>query len=256
MMRCNRCQWTGDNLTDHILDSGHPACILCDKSLTATEAQTCAKCVARVRADLADIEALWAELPEAAEALKPSWSASEGRSGGESHTIPGGDALVLLGPGSDGRAQTYAIANDLESSHAEDEWPSDAQSALFTLASWEDDFRRTFGHPAAGLATVTDSVAYLTANLDTGARAANMHPAFDEFAADVSRLRARMQQATGAAETPVRAPAACFECQGPLERHWTDEGLAEDWTCRHCKRSYDSAQYLLAVRAKLEKRAS
>lgn len=244
-MRCARCEFTGD-LAEHAPASGHWPCVCCNRSLAEHETQTCTRCVGKFRADLVEIGRNTGRLHDQALALRPSWRPSEGRGGG-GHAIPGGDALVMLGPGSDGRAQTYAIIHGLDASHADDEWPEDVPSVLFELSRWEDDWRRTFGHGAAGAASLASCAGYLS---EQAGLAGRTHPAFDEAAADISRLAGALRTAVSASDAPEPAGADCLTCGVELVREVTDEGLSDERVCRRCRRAYSFAEYLFALRAK------
>lgn len=221
--RCARCDWAGDDPAAHVAASGHPLCVVCARSLRLDESQTCARCVGVVRSDLATIAETYVLLP--AELVHHG-----------DEPIPGGDALVQLAPGSP------------SSDH--DALASDPESVVTTLAAWEDDWRVTFGFAAAGPATVTDAVGFLSRQVG---RAASSHPAFDEFARDVRRLVVRLQVTTATGDWPLRAPVRCFDCgEERLERPYGASGLADDWTCRCCGRRYRQEEYYLALRALLE----
>lgn len=238
---CHRCDWRGDDehpLSEHVADSGHPACVICARSLHHDEQQTCLPCLGRVRADLADVVYTYGQLPAELARLKSGSDMSATATGSDENPMPGGDVLALLAGGSEGRSEdgtTYRV--------------SDPPSVAYALASWEDDWRSVRREPAAsGPATVSAAAAYLGARMGW---AAGNHPAFDEFARDVRRLRSRLLRTTAQDDTPETG-APCFGCSEPLERGWTDEGLADHWFCRRCHRVYSDAEYWLAVRAKLE----
>ncbi len=84
--------------------------------------------------------------------------------------------------------------------------------------------------------------------------AANNHPGFDEFAADLRQLHGRLERATGRVRKPATAGASCFDCGGDLIRPLTDEGLeVEDVvTCQQCHATYDGPRYALALSAAVQ----
>lgn len=247
MTRCGRCDWSGEpeDLRWHAAESAHPLCTVCARSLRLDESGACQQCVARVHADLADIQHHYALLPPEAYQLRPAWSADR-TSGSVERPLPGGDALVLLSPGGAGSDQPSRAGNR---DHAADEMPGDPPSVLAVLATWEDDLRHVLGDPPAGEASVAGAAEYLSRR---AARAAREHPAFGELAHDLRRLLGRMRLVLSADERPVLAPADCFDCGARLRREWTRRGLADDWECRRCGRRYTGAEYLLACRAKAE----
>lgn len=286
-MKCNRCDYTADDLSDHAHETGHLLCIVCHhQSLTEHPRQTCPACIGRVRADLADIAQGYAMLEPA-----------------------GLVAMTLLGDGTmQRRAHDYELRSLALGRPIRDEWPADPLPVVAALASWEDFWRADFHDPPGGLATLTSVVGYLTRNLDTGHRAAQTHPAFDEFAREVQHLRTTVQHGAGLADVPLEADADCFDCGGPLLRTFrppaepttarrrrarlaierlvrpvreqreaersygihnltpwpsetardlwralaagqAGEGLTNDWTCAWCRRLYDQPSYFLALRA-------
>lgn len=259
MTRCNRCDWTGPNLTQHALDTSHPLCYVCHRrSLTRFERQTCANCVAKTRADLADIENLYSRLdPYLTESRFPSNSSAE-RTGSptDENAIPGGNALVRLGPGGAGWDASSRRGNR---DHVADEHEHDPQSVEGLLAIHEDDWRSQLHHPAAGPPTVTGSVAYLTSQLD---RMAQAYSEFDSFAEDMHQLRGGLKADLGLSERPVTG-ADCFDCGERLVRRYRypgdthqppydprqGPGLEDHYTCERCDRTYTHAEYMLAVRS-------
>ena len=56
----------------------------------------------------------------------------------------------------------------------------------------------------------------------------------------------------------VKSPAPCFECGQPalVRAYGEDLGLADEWSCTWCDRTYDMPAYWLAVRALLEASAA
>src|SRR4051794_25594581 len=100
-------------------------CVVCAGNLEPTELQTCLRCLAKVRVHLVRVERLFAALPSllanlgAASALDSVLAR-----GGDEATLPGGDLLVLLGPGSS----------------AHDGHPSDPPAVAFELWTWAEDW--------------------------------------------------------------------------------------------------------------------
>lgn len=175
----------------------------------------------------------------------PSSSEAEKTAGTPEPSMPGGDALVMWAPGGAG---SDTRTRDGNREHALDELSSDASSVEAVLATMEDDWRNLQEHFAAGPPGVTNSVAYLTSQVD---RIAQTYSEFPDQAADVQQLRNRLAVVTGLVETPLRG-ADCFDCGVPLLREYGETGLVDDWTCPGCRREYTQAEYWLAVRAELE----
>lgn len=283
-VRCARCDaaYDGDfaraDLAGHAAEAGHALCVIDGRSLTLFERQACARCVARTRADLADLAARAPELEQETARVASSTPSGLPRAPRKGRTsLPGGDALVLLGPGGKGRAET-----------GETHRAGDAPSLALALADWEDDWRSVRGEPAAVVApgegdlvtrTLRAAHAYLAAHLDW---AMAEHPAVDEFADDIAALRGRVLAALGDAE-PVETGPSCLDCGVKLVRRyaerqarrrcaghgdqvfgarcaWPYAGCCDrggrdpndNWACPSCGRDYDAAAYMLALRARFE----
>lgn len=114
--------------------------------------------------------------------------------------------------------------------------------------------------------TVPDLIHFLTVHARW---AANSHPAFSEFAADMRDLRATLEAATSRTRRPTKAGAQCFACGSPLVRRVVESTvtaqirsgesvertgqLEEDHvTCTACREQYDPARYTLALKAAAE----
>jgi hypothetical protein len=259
--------------------------VVCAGHLDESEPQTCVACLGRVRRDLREVVELYALLPDQlghATARPPD---AGGSSSGGSAPLPGGDVLAMMAPGSDGafwrdrdttsrlertpwrlparlrhdplvwsadptRQAEQASGVTWESGSANPHRESDPPSVVHELATWEDDWRRQRDESAAGPASVVSAVGYLSR---AAGWAADRHPAFDEFAADVARLRSRLEVATAMDSRPlVSGDVRCFQCQIPLRRDWSEEGLSDDWHCPRCRTAYDQASFWLAMRATLE----
>lgn len=221
-MKCSRCDFTADDLTEHAAESQHRLCVVCQRrSLTVHQPQTCGPCVGRVRADLADIATDLTLVP--AESLT---------------------GLTLLG---DGTMQRHARPEEVRD-NTRDEWPSDPLPVLAALASWEDMIRDDYGDPKGPPPTVTATVDYLTRHLDTGHNLAQTFHAFDELAAEIRKHHSAIRHAAGLADDPVQAPARCHECGGHLLRTYGDDGLTDDWTCEMCRRVFTQHDYFFRLR--------
>lgn len=224
---CLRCpespDWSRAELAAHAADTGHALCCVCQRSLPADRPQTCRSCTARALANLGDIDDAWGDLPAAA---AERWGT------GREH--PGGDVLVMLAGGSKGRTGWAGVTlrdGRVDDSHGQDEWPGDPQSVAFDLSTWEDDFRAHRGEPATECPPAEAfprAVAYLRRH---HAWAATSHPAFDEYAEDLWRVRARMWGVLGLSDRPVQG-APCLRCsvdgrRVELEREWVNPERCE-----------------------------
>lgn len=247
------------------------ACIVCAGDLAEHEPQTCIRCLGATRRDLAAIVECYALLPDELE-----HHATE--------RIPGGDALVMLAPGSLGWTPIRAMLHcdddpdrpipESAYAHLADENPADPSPVAFELSRWDDDWRDIRDDDVRSSADLASIIASLNTRLGW---AADHHAAFDEFAGDVHRLLTRVQVATAMADWP-QTGARCTYCDVPLVRaydepkpcghtgdeaehssRWDDElkawvggcrqgGLTENWTCTKCRRRYTPAEYRLALR--------
>jgi hypothetical protein len=204
-------------------------CIVCTH--VDTTAQTCDKCVGWVRRTLIRVEQLYALLPyelagRAGASTPPDPSGVRGDNG----HMPGGDILVMLGPGSASWHDT-----------------PDVDSVLGLLQRWDTGWRITFHDDAAtDPATVTACSLYLLRRLAKAAQ----EPAccFDEFADDIARMHDRLELALRV--SPQRSPVPCITCgHRRLERPPPrDDGRAFEWQCGRCHRNYTDADYWMAMR--------
>lgn len=205
-------------------------CIVCQT--THTPDQTCQPCLGRTRRTLIRIEQLYALLPyELAGRAGASLPMDPSGIRGETEPMPGGDILVMLGPGS---TAWHAMERD------------DVDSVPGVLERWDTDWRITLAEPAATEpATVTGCVLYLLRRLTT---AAQRHPAFDEFADDMRVMRDRLELALRI--SPQRSPVPCLQCgtrtlERPMPR---DDGRAFEWQCARCHLNYNYPEWLMAAR--------
>jgi len=228
-----------------------PVCVVCQENeLAMGERQTCTPCLHRTRIDLNAIVDGYALLPRYLHAYATASPGSgEGGSRNAETPLMGGDVLSLIGYGSDGynAAMQRALdeADPMRTPEPSVERPSDTPSILFELERWEADWRSCRGVGAAMTkATISNVTSYLHANLGW---AAAEHPAFDDFAGDMRRLRGHVDRALGRIDRPMFANCGCIDCGERLARRWTTSGLEDDWTCLGCRRTYTESDYYLAV---------
>lgn len=233
------------------LDNGERErrCVVClRRRLQEDEPQTCRECIVRVKQHLADIRGLWEHLPAEAHA---HW---------EDCSLPGGTALVMMGPGSAGREDALLGDSAVD---------ADPPSLPYELGQWEDDWRREHGHPAAvEIMSVQGASTYLKAQV---VWAAQWHPAFDEFAADLRRLRSALISVTQAGRRNQRTDVVCLSCgeevlerefwepkpcthpRGGKHRESCDQGGRRDWwVCPRCGEVHDQERYSLALGASVQ----
>lgn len=206
-------------------------CTVCHRaSLSEGQRQTCTGCLGWCRRSIIRLEQLYAVLP--AELIGRSGAASPMDPSGiraDTDQIPGGDVMVMLGPGS-------------TRWHSD---PVDVDSILGQLDRWEQDWRICFGEAAADdEATVSGCSLYLLRRLT---RAAQEHPAFDEWAEDLRQMLARLESALRM--SPQRSPVPCITCRRRgLERVVPRKGQAYDWACSRCHKTYTWSEYWIAAR--------
>src|SRR5690625_4887227 len=166
-------------------------CQICTQPLHEDDHTTCINCVNQVRNTIRDIADLYAELPDAIATITGiSYDPFTGRSS-DVH-VPGGQALVLLSPGTENSVTSSRTGNR---AHVADHYPSDPPSAAGVLATIEDDWRNYRGDRAADYEPdIERSATYLTKHV---AWAARVHPAFPDTAATLRSLRHRMERVTG-----------------------------------------------------------
>jgi hypothetical protein len=207
-----------------------PHCQLCGiEHLANSHPQTCPSCVGSLRADLEAIDALYGTLPDQA-----TNGGQDGRLTAAA-PIPGGDALVMLAPASDG---TQATDHEHESR-------TDPTPPLLVLSTWEDDWRRHLDHDRDIHATVPNAIAYLATHLSLMAQ---RHDGLEGLATDLTNLRRRLEDILRAGERDERG-APCIHCGTMLIRLCTDKGLQDEWRCHRCHRRYGNQAYYNAVAA-------
>ncbi|MCU1590659.1 MAG: hypothetical protein JWP11_1915 [Frankiales bacterium] len=219
----------------HAIEQGHPLCILCYRSLAEAERQTCERCIAEAQTHLSGVRMLYDELP-----LHLRMLSSNGLSGSrDGRPLPGGDALALLGPGSEGLSEDGKTSKD-----------GDPVSVAFELFWWEQDWRdaREEPHndnsPRSTARIVREAAGYLERHTRW---AATSHFGFDQYARDMRALHVRLEVATFRVRPPTMVNTACFYCRGQLVRRITDAGMeAEDAVCRSCGQTYDRTQLAMA----------
>lgn len=209
-------------------------CLLCHRSLHPTDTRTCVACLGHVRRQLRDLARLHALLPAF---LAHYDSPSLGNIGGHSSdpALPGGDALAMLGPGASG-------------GHGQ---VDDPPAVPFEMHNWcvtWAEQRPGDEPPRTQLVDVT--VDWLSVRAGW---AADNSADFDYFEADITRIIARLEQVTHSGDRPEKGPPCPYCRTADLQRDFTDHGLPDDWRCPACRRDFNYAQYVLALRAEVER---
>lgn len=242
-------------------------CSLGDHELREDEVTTCLACINRARRVLREIEELYAQLPDAIRTLTGISYDRSGPVHGDGLPLPGGDALVMLAPGTlDGVRPSRR--GDRE--HAKDQLPDDPQSVSAVLANLENDWRARRGDPAASYEPgVARCAEYLRRHMTW---AAERHELFVEQRELLDWLHTRLEVVTGTSTRPVPVGAPCMHCGGRIVRRWKpgskredgtgegstrlgrqDEGLSDEMVCEGCGTTWEhDASYRLAQRGALE----
>ena len=169
--------------------------------------------------------------------------------------MPGGTAMVLLGPSADPEAWGYAqmsAALGRTHGHGFDELESDPAPPLLVLAGWVDIIRTERNQPTDLPATISREVDYLRQSIEwclsTDADGDAVFLAVDELAADLRKVRAQLENVL---HDGVRQDTGvpCMRCATPLIRiHGPEmDKSADSWECKPCREYSTAAQYNFAV---------
>lgn len=197
-------------------------CLIC--GIEHVTQRTCPKCIGATRDDLGQIASLYGAL---------LIHAVEGGNYGRleaARPIPGGEAMVMLSPGSHHGFHEY-------------ESPGDHMPTELLLATWEDDWRSLAGNPTTERASVQTAVGYLEEHL---AIEAQRHDAFDAFADEMRRHRAHLEDVLHDGER-IETGAPCTGCNRPLERIYGAQARNDSWWCDRCKIALKPDEYVSNV---------
>lgn len=222
-----------------------PHCVLCRTRHTSNDHPiTCPTCIGRVRTDLHEI--LWY-------CRHLRWQATRAGHDGRlvaAAPIPGGDALVLY-------ARAGAFLEDLIWNPDLDEYhhPDDVVPVLLPLLSWDQAWRRYFGHDLAAKPSVSGIVHYL-ADGDRLNRMAQCTdgPDWTAFAWDMGALLRQLEGVLHDESEPEQG-VSCFECGQRLVRKFgkpkpcTHQTPARRWLTKGLPALRAAAQARLAVLA-------
>jgi hypothetical protein len=193
--------------------------------------------------DLREIQHLYADLR--AEAIS---HADDG-------DIPGGDAMVMLGPSADPEAWSYrqlSAALGRTEPHGIYENDADPQPPLLVLATWEDCIRKELGTETDRKATIEDAAKFLASSidwcLDIDAAGDVNFIAIDDMAADIAKVRKRLEVVLHAGEQRDVSRVTCTHCDHAprLVKTWARLASADAYHCPSCRTPYDWGQFLQA----------
>lgn len=166
--------------------------------------------------------------------------------------MPGGEALVMLGPVANLEAFNYLklsqIMGRTEGDRGLDDVKGDPAPPLLILADWGDRVAREKGDNRTEKATIEREIAYLRSVIDwiVGTNS-DGEPYFidageldSQLAAVVKRLEAVMKEGTR-----ITYGAPCLHCVGVNMVRVEDAkyGLQDKFICPTCRRDYTKASY-------------
>lgn len=200
-------------------------CVVC--GMRHAMDQTCPDCLAEVRENLDAITDCLVRLKD--QALNGSTMTGSGAVKPEAASeIPGGEAMVELGPWSTGEAATDPSQRALERVRPD-------ATISHALASWAQDWTESAGGTARHPLT-PDHVTW----------ASRHHAGFSDFATEMRQCRARIEDMVHlGSRTMTGAP--CFMCHRPLERVYGKDDASDQWWCDRCKRSLGVGEYVTEV---------
>ena len=202
----------------------------------------------QVARDLREIERLYASLR--VEAIN--------RSGHPD--MPGGPAMVMLGPGANveafGYMQLSAIFGRIEDEAVEEVLKSDIEPPLSFLASWVDLMREERGQDQTRrTASIAGEVRYLSAALDwmtsTNDEGVPWYLQVEDFAAGLSRVRSALENVLHDGDRAEWARVTCIndDCgeKPRLMKVYEDDAADDHHKCPACGGMYDYDEYVRAA---------
>ncbi len=183
--------------------------------------------------------------------------------------MPGGAAMVMLGPGADveafGYMQLSAIFGRIDDEAVEEVLKSDIETPLAFLASWTDIVRKERGQePSQARATIEGEVKYLAGATDwmlsTNEFGEPWFLAVEDFASGLSKVRYALETVLREGERPTRINAECHRCDAHprliVVFGEAKDGTEDGWACPKCDRPFSEAQVRDAWRNMLVRRGS
>lgn len=162
--------------------------------------------------------------------------------------IPGGDAMVMLGPSANPEAWSYkelSAALGRTEPHGLYENDTDPQPPLLVLATWEDSIRIERNQPTDLQATIHRAADYIRSSIDWcfdyDATGDMNFVAVDDMADDIHTIRARLEAILKDGDRLTRIRARCMYCdEAPrLAARYMDDPRRDHWFCPSCKHLYD-----------------
>jgi len=181
--------------------------------------------------------------------------------------MPGGAAMVMLGPGANveafGYMQLSAIFGRIHEKAVEEVLKSDIEPPLSFLASWVDLMREARGQDSTkDTASIEGEVRYLFGALEwmtsTDEFGTPWYLPVEDFASRLSQVRYALETVLRDGERPNRINAECEHC--PTHPRLfvvfgqANDGAEDGWECPKCERPHDIAQVREAWRNMLVRR--
>lgn len=170
--------------------------------------------------------------------------------------MPGGDALVNLAPVASPRRwaaqfdayEREALAADesLKDSQPDlsHEDPDDLWPASELLTWWSEDYRQRLGMTYEGWRPTLVSEAKFLRNHDVAEWIWNNEAHWSDYAADVERAKAKLENILHEGDRSERTAVVCDRCDDGrrLIRVWGDEPDQDRWKCPGCKHLFTDAE--------------
>lgn len=193
-----------------------------------------------ILSNLSSIEAMYARLSQEAEYRYAD------------KELPGGDALVMLGPVANMEAFNYRQLSEMmgrtDGGSGVDDLDTDPAPPLLVLAGWVDCIKAERGEESTQRARIDREIKYLRSAIDwiTGTNADD-EPYFlaaDELDRDLEALVKRLE-AVLKDGTRITHGAPCLHCVGVNMVRIEDarKGLQDKYECPKCHRDYTKTNY-------------
>ena len=182
--------------------------------------------------------------------------------------FPGGDALVMLGPGPEVEAFNYrqisALVGRISESEVEIANAGDIEPPLSFLAGWTDVIRAERNQPTALRATISREIAYIRKSIDwmmsTDESGDMNFIQVDDLAEQLGKVRRRMEDVlkdgTRSEFTRVNCISPECERQPRLMKLWAAQVRWDRYRCPACRVEYDADQFKMARAQNLHSRGA
>ena len=176
----------------------------------------------------------------------------------DDHELPGGDAMVMLGPSANLEAwQSLVDAAEARYFQALEEgreatWleisdqDSDPAPPLLVLSTWEETIRNKRDQPTYLRPTMKSATKYLRDSTDW---AIDNLPAVANLADELHQLRSRLESLLhdGHRDLFADEQVCCLRCGSLLRRRMLDDGYEDQWWCYGCYRNLAPHEFYLAA---------